>query len=94
MYAGHKAKRLELQCISGASSNPVEGRTNMCQLKDLILTLLGLIFRRIYIYIFGKQTGYICTFSVSLIWASKNNNNVVDKNRNIYASLNQYHNTE
>jgi hypothetical protein len=45
-------------------------------------------------HIFGKQTGYICTFSVSLIWALKNNNNVVDKNRNIYASLNQYHNTE
>ena len=45
-------------------------------------------------HIFQKQTGYICTFSVSLIWASKNNNNVVDKNRNIYASLNQYHNTE
>ena len=49
--AGHKAKRLELQCISGVSSNPVEGRTNICQLKDLILTLLGLIFRRRYIYI-------------------------------------------
>ena len=45
-------------------------------------------------HIFGKQTGYICTFSVSLIWAPKTNNNVVDKNRNIYASLNQYHNTE
>ena len=45
-------------------------------------------------HIFGKQTGYICAFSVSLIWAPKNNNNVVDKNRNIYASLNQYHNTE
>ena len=45
-------------------------------------------------HIFGNQTGYICTFSVSLIWAPKNNNNVVDKNRNIYASLNQYHNTE
>ena len=45
-------------------------------------------------HIFGKQTGYICTFSVSLIWAPKNNNNVVDKNRNIYASLNQYHNTD
>jgi hypothetical protein len=28
-------------------------------------------------HIFGKQTGYICTFSVSLIWAPKNNNNVV-----------------
>ena len=45
-------------------------------------------------HIFGKQTGYIYTFSVSLIWAPKNNNNVVDKNRHIYASLNQYHNTE
>ena len=45
-------------------------------------------------HIFGKQTGYICTFSVSLIWTPKNNNNTVDKNRNIYASLNQYHNTE
>ena len=33
------------------SSNPVEGRTKICQLKDLILTLFGLIFRRIYIYI-------------------------------------------
>jgi hypothetical protein len=30
-------------------------------------------------HIFGKQTGYICTFSVSLIWAPRNNNNVVDK---------------
>ena len=45
-------------------------------------------------HILGKQTGYICTFSVSLIWAPKKNNNVGDKNRNIYASLNQYHNTE
>ena len=44
----HKAKRLVLQCINGVSSNPVEGRTKNCQLKDLILTLFGLIFRRIY----------------------------------------------
>ena len=48
--AGHKAKRLVLQCINGVSSNPVDGRTKICQLKDLILTLFGLIFRRIYIY--------------------------------------------
>ena len=48
--AGHKAKRLELQCINGVISNPVDGRTNICQRKDLILTLFGLIFRRIYIY--------------------------------------------
>ena len=37
-----------LQCINGVSSNPVEGRTKIWQLKDLILTLFGLIFRRIY----------------------------------------------
>ena len=43
--------RLVLQCINGASSNPVEGRTKICQLKDLILTLLDSIFRRVYIYI-------------------------------------------
>ena len=48
--AGHKAKRLVLQCINGVSSNPVEGRTKICQLKDLILTLFGLIFKRIYIH--------------------------------------------
>ena len=27
--AGHKAKRLVLQCINGVSSNSVEGRTNI-----------------------------------------------------------------
>jgi predicted membrane protein len=37
--AGHKAKRLVLQCINGASSNPIEGRTKICQLKNLILTV-------------------------------------------------------
>ena len=46
--AGHKAKRLVLQCISDVSSNLVEGRTKNCQLKHLILTLFSLIFRRIY----------------------------------------------
>ena len=45
--AGHKAKQLVLQYINGVSSNPVEGRTKSWQLKDLILTLFGLIFRRI-----------------------------------------------
>ena len=29
--AKHKAKRLVLQCINGTSSNPVEGRTKICQ---------------------------------------------------------------
>ena len=43
--AGHNAKRLVLQCINSVSSIPVEGRTKICQLKDLILTLFGLIFR-------------------------------------------------
>jgi hypothetical protein len=42
------AKRLVLQCINGVSLNPVEGRTKILQLKDLILTLFGLIFRRLY----------------------------------------------
>jgi len=32
--------------INGVSSNPVEARTQICELKDLILTLFGLIFRR------------------------------------------------
>jgi hypothetical protein len=27
--AGRKAKRMVLQCINGASSNPVEGRTKI-----------------------------------------------------------------
>ena len=51
-------KRLMLQYINGVSSNFVEGRTKICQLKDLILTLFGLIFRRIYIYLI------ICSFSI------------------------------
>ena len=50
---------LVLQCINGVSSNPVEGRTKICQLKDQILTLFGLIFRRVYIY-------NICTLSVNI----------------------------
>ena len=33
------------------SSNLVEGRTKIWQLQNLFLTLFGLIFRRIYIYI-------------------------------------------
>ena len=47
--AGHKAKRLVLECINGVSSNPVEGRTKIWQHTNLILTLCGFIFRRIYI---------------------------------------------
>ena len=45
--AGNNAKRLVLQCINGVSSNPAEGRTKIGQVKNLILTLFGLIFRRI-----------------------------------------------
>jgi hypothetical protein len=43
-----KAKRMVLQCINGVSSNSVQGRTKICQLKNLILTLFGLIFRRVF----------------------------------------------
>jgi hypothetical protein len=46
--AGRKSKRMVLLCINGVSSNPVEGRTKIWQLKDLILTLSSLIFRRLY----------------------------------------------
>ena len=46
--SGQKAKRLVLQCINGVSSNPVERRTTFDSSKNLMLTLLGLIFRRIY----------------------------------------------
>ena len=49
--AGHKTKRLVLQCINGVSSNSVEGRIKICQLKDLILTLFGFHFQT-YIYIY------------------------------------------
>ena len=48
--AGDKAKRLVIQCINGVSTNPVKGRTTICQLKDLIITLVSLIFR-LYKYI-------------------------------------------
>ena len=34
--------------INGERSNPFEGRTNISHLKNIILTLSGLIFRRIY----------------------------------------------
>jgi hypothetical protein len=44
-----------MQCINGVSSNPVEGRTKIWQLKNQILTLFGLIFRRIYIYIYNNR---------------------------------------
>ena len=48
---GHRAKQLVLQCINGVSSNPVEGRKKNCQLQDIITTLFGLMFRRIYMSI-------------------------------------------
>jgi hypothetical protein len=47
--------RLSKWCCS-VGSNPVEGRTKIWQLKNLILTLFGLIFRRIYIYIYIHAT--------------------------------------
>ena len=58
--AGHKAKqRLVLHCINAVSSNPVEGRTQICQLTYLILTLLDYIFApdqiRIGPYVYGPD---------------------------------------
>jgi hypothetical protein len=73
----HKAKRLVLQCINGASSNPVEGRTKMCQLQDLIIALFGLIFRRIYthiyIYIVTKYVYkiYLCVCPIEIIYCKE-----------------------
>ena len=46
--SGNKAKRLVLQCTNGVSSNPVERRTKFDSSKYLMLTYLGLMFRRIY----------------------------------------------
>ena len=49
--------RLSDWCCSvsmGVSSNPVDGTTTKFQLKDLILTLFGFIFRRIYPFKQGK----------------------------------------
>ena len=46
--SGHKAKRLVLQCTNGVTSNPVGRRTKFDSSKYLMLTHLGLIFRRIY----------------------------------------------
>jgi hypothetical protein len=51
--AGHKVKRLVLQCINGVSSNPVEGRTKSCQLKDSNTIWFNV---QTYIYI------YVCTW--------------------------------
>ena len=47
----HKVLRLVLQCTIGVSSNPVEGRTQICQLKDIILA-------RLYIYIYIPDRSY------------------------------------
>ena len=38
-----------LQYFNGVNSNPVEGKTNKFQLKDLILTLFGIyIFNQVH----------------------------------------------
>jgi hypothetical protein len=57
----------EMQCINGVGSNPVEGRTKIWQLYNLILTLFGLIFRLIafdqyalYVSNVHNQSLYIC----------------------------------
>ena len=59
-----------LQCINGVSSNPVDGRTKIWQLKDLILTLFGLIFRHIHIHC--KHRLFPDYLYLPLIWLSFN----------------------
>jgi hypothetical protein len=59
---GRRTKRLMLQCINGVSSNPVEGITKNCQLKDLIL-----INFQTYIYIFPLEIR-ICAILLSFIY--------------------------
>ena len=82
--AGCKAKRMVLQCINGVRSNSVEGRTKIWQLKNLILTLFGLIFRRIYIYncLFIFDIRLLTTPLVSSSNSSQNVNQVKEHNKN------------
>jgi hypothetical protein len=56
---GRRTKRLMLQCINGVSSNPVEGITKNCQLKDLIL-----INFQTYIYIFPLEIRICAIFFI------------------------------
>jgi hypothetical protein len=51
-----------LQCINGASSNPVEGRTKICQLKGPILTLFGFNFQTIFLLGFGTDSVVFLVF--------------------------------
>jgi hypothetical protein len=60
-----------MQCINGVSSNPVEGRTKICQLTDLFLTLFGLIFRRIYIKV--NTLKMFINFIGNIFYARKRN---------------------
>jgi Na+(H+)/acetate symporter ActP len=39
-----------LQCTNGVSSNPVEGRTKICQLKDLILLISCYVCHCVYLF--------------------------------------------
>jgi hypothetical protein len=55
--------------IKGVNSNPVEGDQKYCQLKNIILTLLDLIFRRIHtmhIYIYKGGGGGLNRRSILL----------------------------
>jgi hypothetical protein len=60
-----------MQCINGVSSNPVEGRTKICQRTDLFLTLFGLIFRRIYIKV--NTLKMFINFIGNIFYARKRN---------------------
>jgi hypothetical protein len=68
--ADNNAKRLVLQCINGVSSNPVKRRIQIWQLKNIILTLFGLIFGRIYIifsiYLVSQVT--LISSGTDIVW--------------------------
>jgi hypothetical protein len=61
---------LVLQCINGVSSNPVKRRIQIWQLKNIILTLFGLIFGRIYIifsiYLVSQVT--LISSGTDIVW--------------------------
>ena len=90
-----------LQCINGVSSNPFEGRTKIWQLKNLILTLFGLIFRHIYIYmcvcisnftfILRHKWNNIHVYSRSKPMENKNNNKYSLILNIIFIFLTTYH---
>ena len=70
--ARHKSKRLVLQCINGVSTNPVERRTKFDSSKNIMLTLLGLIFIPIYIiqYLPSIKSNFEIPWDRCSVWLS------------------------